>query len=269
MTGACPACGESRHASSLRLPASHIERCRRCGLGRTVPLPAEADGRECFAENAAYFEDAVVAPKDRWWHRFNAAPLEFLITAGAPAGAHLLDVGCNVGYLVAAATERGFRARGFDGSPAAVAVGRARFGVDVRCARLAPDAAEPVSEDVVVFNHVLEHLPDPGTALRAAADWLRPRGWLVIGVPNFASPLARVAGARWPGLVPEQHVWHFTPTALARLVRAAGFTAVRWRTCMLPYAPASLPDWSKWLVRRALEPLRLADNLIVIARRAA
>jgi hypothetical protein len=69
--------------------------------------------------------------------------------------------------------------------------------------------------------------------------------------------------------VPEQHVWHFTPTALARLVRAAGFTAVRWRTCMLPYAPASLPDWSKWLVRRALEPLRLADNLIVIARRAA
>lgn len=267
MSGACPACGESRHALSLRLPAAHIERCEGCGLGRTVPPPAEADGREHFAADPAYFRNAVAAPKDRWWHRFHVAPLDCLVAAGAPPGARLLDVGCNVGYLVAAATERGFRARGFDGSGAAVMVGRERLGVDVRCARLAADAVEPGSEDVVVFNHVLEHLPDPGAALRAAAGWLRPQGWLVIGVPNFASPLARAAGARWAGLVPDQHVWHFTPTALVRLVRAAGFTRVRRRTCMLTYAPHSVAEWSKWLMRRVLEPLGLADNLIVIARR--
>jgi 2-polyprenyl-3-methyl-5-hydroxy-6-metoxy-1,4-benzoquinol methylase len=269
MTGACPACGERRRAPSLRLGDSHIERCERCGLGRTVPPPSEADGRERFAGDAAYFRQALVSPKDRWWRRFNAAPLNFLVAAGAPSGAHLLDVGCNVGYLVAAAGERGFRARGFDGSAAAVAVGRERLGVDVRCARLTADAVEPVSQDVVVFNHVLEHLLDPGAALHAAAEWLRPQGWLLVGVPNFASPLARAAGARWAGLVPDQHVWHFTPSALAQLVRAAGFTTVRWRTCMLTYAPASLAQWSKWLARRVLEPLRLADNLIVIARRAA
>ena len=268
MTSICPACGGRRHALSLRLAASHIECCEGCGLGRTVPPPSQADGQECFAGDAAYFRQAVLSPKDRWWRRFNAAPLNFLVAAGAPSGAHLLDVGCNVGYLVAAAADRGFRARGFDGSAAAVAVGRARLGVDVRCARLTTDAVEPVSQDVVVFNHVLEHLPDPRAALDAAAEWLRPQGWLLIGVPNFASPLARRAGVRWAGLVPDQHVWHFTPAAVARLVRGAGFTAVRWRTCMLTYAPASLAQWSKWLARRVLEPLRLADNLIVVARRA-
>jgi SAM-dependent methyltransferase len=248
---------------------ARIERCRRCGLGRTVPAPAEADGREHFAADPGYFRDAVAAPKDRWWSRFQAAPLDMLAAAGAPVGARLLDVGCNVGYLVAAAAARGFRAHGLDGSAAAVAVGRERLGVDVRCARLHAGVVDEASEDVVVFNHVLEHLPDPGAALRAAAGWVRPDGWLVVGVPNFASPLARVAGTRWSGLVPEQHVWHFTPAALRRLVEASGFTAVRWRTRMLTYAPRSPGQWSKWLVRRALEPLRLADNLLLVARRPA
>jgi 2-polyprenyl-3-methyl-5-hydroxy-6-metoxy-1,4-benzoquinol methylase len=262
-------CGLTRYALVMRLPHARIERCRQCGLGRTVPAPAESDGREHFATDPAYFLDAVAQPKDRWWHRFQAAPLDLLTGAGAPRGARLLDVGCNVGYLVAAAAARGFRAHGFDGSAAAVAVGRERLGVDVRCARLDARAVAEASEDVVVFNHVLEHLPDPAAALRAAASWLRPEGWLVVGVPNFASPLARMAGARWAGLVPDQHVWHFTPTALRRLVRQAGFTRVRWRTCMLAYAPASLPQWSKWLLRRVLEPLRLADNLLLVARRPA
>lgn len=269
MSGACPACGLTTYALVLRLPGARVERCQGCGLGRTVPPPAEADGREHFAADPAYFRDALAEPKDRWWHRFQEAPLDMLVGAGAPPGARLLDVGCNVGYLVAAASARGFRAHGLDGSAAAVAVGRERLGVDVRCARLHARAVDEASEDVVVFNHVLEHLPDPGAALRAAAGWLRPNGWLLVGVPNFASPLARAAGARWAGLVPEQHVWHFTPTALRRLVRAAGFTRVRWRTCMLMYAPRSLPQWSRWLLRRALEPLRLADNLLLVARRPA
>jgi hypothetical protein len=69
--------------------------------------------------------------------------------------------------------------------------------------------------------------------------------------------------------VPEQHVWHFTPTALRRLVHASGFVRVRWRTRMLTYAPRSMGQWSKWLLRRALEPLRLADNLLLVARRRA
>ncbi len=269
MSSACPACGLTQFALALRLPRARVERCRRCGLGRPVPPPPEADGLEHFAADPVYFRDAVSAPKDRWWYRFQAAPLDILVGAGAPPGARLLDVGCNVGYLVAAATARGFSAHGVDGSAAAVAVGRERLGVDVRCARVDARAVDEASEDVVIFNHVLEHLPDPGAALRAAAGWLRPNGWLVVGVPNFASPLARAAGARWAGLVPEQHVWHFTPAALRRLVRAAGFTRVRWRTCMLTYAPRSLPQWSKWLLRRALEPLRLADNLLLVARRRA
>lgn len=264
----CPACGGTSHQLAFRVGPAEIRRCRGCGIGRTVPPPEESDGRERFAHDPAYFEDAVSQPKDRWWHRFSQAPLDLLAAAGAGPGLTLLDVGCNVGYLVAMARARGYAARGIDASPAAVAVGRARLGVDLVCSRLEAAAVPPESEDVVVLNHVVEHLAQPLHALGIVRGWIRPGGFVLVALPNFASPIARVAGPRWAGLVPGQHVWHFTPAALSRLVTSAGFTPVRRRTRMLVHAPASVGDWGKWIVRRGLEPLGLADNLLLLARRA-
>jgi SAM-dependent methyltransferase len=268
-TARCPACGGAAWVPALRLPASAILRCAGCGLGRTEPPPAEADGREQFADDPEYFRRALAEPKDRWWRRFNEAPLDALAAAGARPGLSLLDVGANVGYLVTAADARGYRARGLDGSLAAVAVGRAVLGAQLTCARIEDAAVPPASEDVVTLNHVLEHLPDPARTLRAACAWLRPGGFLVVGLPNFASPIARAAGARWDGLVPSQHIWHFTPLALTQLVTGTGFTGVRWRTRMLSFVPRGGAGWAKWLVRRVLETIGRADNLLLVARRPA
>ena len=91
----------------------------------------------------------------------------------------------------------------------------------------------------------------------------------MVSLPNFASPIARAAGARWDGLVPSQHIWHFTPLALTRLVTATGFTGVRWRTRMLSFVPRGRAGWAKWLVRRVLETIGRADNLLLVARRPA
>ena len=266
----CPACRSDAWTRALELPRAHVLRCQACGLGRTEPPPAEANGREHFVDDPAYFLRAVRQPKDRWWRRFNDAPLATLAAAGARPGLSLLDVGANVGYLVAAARDRGYRARGLDGSPAAVAAGRAAHDVDLVCARI-EDAGvvAPETEDVVVLNHVLEHLPEPAAVLRRVRDWLRPGGFLLIGVPNFASPIARRSAARWDGLVAEQHRWHFTPAALTALVAAAGFGAVRWRTSMLTFGPRGPLGWGKWLARRALEAVGRADNLLLVARRPA
>jgi SAM-dependent methyltransferase len=262
----CPACGPTSWAERLRLTGAVIVACAGCGLGRTVPAPAEGDGHEGFAADPAYFARALAEPKDRWWRRFNDAPLDLLAAAGAGPGRTLLDVGANVGYLVAAASRRGYRARGIDGSPAAVGAGRAALGVELACARLEHVVVAPGSEGVVVFNHVLEHLPDPVAALADARGWLVPGGFLLVGLPNFASPIARASGARWDGLVPSQHIWHFTPRALVGVVRAAGFAAIRWRTTMLRYVPEGVPGWGKWLARRVLEAAGRADNLLLVAR---
>ena len=230
-------------------------------------MPAGADGHEPFAGDPAYFRRALAQPKDRWWERFNRMPLDVLERAGTRPGMRLLDVGCNVGYFVALASTRGYRARGIDSSPAAVTAGRAALGVDLVCAQIATAPIEPESVDIVVLNHVLEHVPDPVQTIAAVRRWLVPAGWLLVSLPNFASPVARWAGPRWNGLVADQHVWHFTPRALRGVLARATMVCVASRTTMLVYVPARPVDWVKWSVRRALEPLGLADNLLVVARR--
>jgi SAM-dependent methyltransferase len=262
----CAACGGSRKTRALTGPDFEIWRCVDCGLGATLPPPMESDGRERWVDDERYFEEAWADPKDRWWRRFTQAPLDFLTAAGAGSGMRLLDVGCSLGYFVLAARARGYVATGFDGAPAAIAFARRALGLDLTCARLETASFPPASQDVVVMNHILEHLPDPRAALRHVSEWVVPGGFLVVTVPNFASPVARRSGTRWAGLIPSQHRWHFTPCALSRLVARAGFGEIRWRTRMLTYAPRRPAEWVKWGVRRALEPLGRADNLLLVAR---
>ncbi len=262
----CPCCRKGRWRESVATASATIWQCLGCGLGQTVPRPREADGRESFTENRDYFERAYEEPKDHWWHRFMDAPLVLLEAAGARPGMRLLDLGSNLGYLVAKARQRGFEASGVDGSSAAVAVGRERLGVDLLCSRIETAPIKPASQDIIVLNHVLEHVPEPAGLLKFAARWLKQGGLLLLALPNFASPIARMAGQQWAGLVPSQHMWHFTPGALSRLVTNAGLQPLRWTTRMLTYRPQGLFGWVKWSARWVLEHTGGADNLMLIAR---
>jgi 2-polyprenyl-3-methyl-5-hydroxy-6-metoxy-1,4-benzoquinol methylase len=263
----CPACHGTRFRRAFGVGAAEVWRCGGCGLGATVPPPQEADGCERFANDPVYFASAYAQPKDRWWNRFRNAPLDFLEAAPGLRGRRLLDLGCGLGYLVARAGERGFEAAGLDSSAAAVTFGHDQLGLRLACARIEDASLDPASRDIVVLNHVLEHLPDPGMAVRRAREWLRPGGWLLVGAPNFASPIARWSGQDWTGLVPSQHIWHLTPRALRHLTREAGFTRMLWTTRMLAFSPAHANDWIKWVGRRLMEPLRLADNLLLLTQR--
>jgi 2-polyprenyl-3-methyl-5-hydroxy-6-metoxy-1,4-benzoquinol methylase len=263
----CPACGSTDFVPHLQVSPAEIWRCTGCGLGVTIPHPAEANGQEAFRNDLSYFASAYEQRKDHWWHRFASAPFGLLTKVGAMPGQRLLDLGCNLGSFVQLAQARGFDASGLDASPAAVAFGRQHLGVNLACGRIESAVVEPGSLDIVVASHVLEHLPDPVALLRRAREWLRPSGWLLVSVPNFASPIARWSHERWAGLVPTQHIWHFTPQALRRLTAHAGFGSSLWTTRMLTYGPGSLAEWAKWGIRRLLEPLRLADNLLLATQR--
>ena len=138
-------------------------------------------------------------------------PLRALRRSGVGAPARVLDAGAGSGRLVAALAAEGYDAEGIDTAPR---------GENVRRAGLLEHSA--ADQDAVVMWHVLEHMPDPGAAVRRAAGWLRPGGVLLVAAPNLASLQARVAGRDWFHLDLPRHRTHFTPAGLRACMRGAG-----------------------------------------------
>lgn len=89
--------------------------------------------------------------------------------------------------------------------------------------------------DVIVFADVLEHLRDPVRALRQAAALLRPRGHMVISLPNIAhnGVVAALLRQSFPyretGLLDDTHIRFFARSNLPGLLGDAG---LRMSSCI-------------------------------------
>lgn len=77
--------------------------------------------------------------------------------------------------------------------------------------------------DLVIMDHLLEHVVDPVLTLRAAYSLLKSGGYLIGAAPNINS-LDRILFQRfWGGFHLPRHVWHFTPTTLSKMFEKTGF----------------------------------------------
>jgi SAM-dependent methyltransferase len=74
----------------------------------------------------------------------------------------------------------------------------------------------------IVFWHSLEHLPDSGPVMAAAAERLRPGGVVFVAVPDLGSPQARFFGDRWIHLDLPRHLVHLTTDSLIGVMEADG-----------------------------------------------
>lgn len=74
--------------------------------------------------------------------------------------------------------------------------------------------------NTVFCSQVIEHLPDPGTALTEFRRVLKRGGHLLIEFPNVNSKIDR-------GWDKEVHVQFFSPKSLSKLVKKCGFDVVR------------------------------------------
>jgi len=73
----------------------------------------------------------------------------------------------------------------------------------------------------------VEHVVDPHTLLRAAHRLLSPDGLLVIETQDIDSRFAQLLGPRWHHYKHEEHIYHFTPPTVRRLLGEADFEVQR------------------------------------------
>lgn len=201
-----------------------------------------------------------------WWdpkgemgplHALNPPRLRYIEQAcGGLKGKRALDVGCGGGILTESLAAKGATAMGIDMAEAALEVARqhaAKSGlkVEYRASPAESLAAEsPGAFDVVCCMEMLEHVPDPGSVVKACFDLVRPGGDVVFSTINrnpksFA--LAIVGAEYLMKLIPRgthDYAKFIRPSELSEWCREAGLDVVSIRG--LRYNPllksASLAD---------------------------
>ena len=138
----------------------------------------------------------------------------------------LLEIGVGSGSFLAYAQTRGFAPLGCDLSPAICRRVERNTGIRMHCGHL-ESLPDQQRSDVIVMNHVLEHVSDPKSLLKAARARLKPGGVLHLAVPNVAAWEARLAG--WNSYEPY-HLLYFTPRTLRATVEDVGFEILEVNT---------------------------------------
>jgi SAM-dependent methyltransferase len=145
-----------------------------------------------------------------------------------PAG-RVLEIGSSLGYMLVVLNAAGFEGEGIEPSEFAVNYARQR-GLKVTEGYFESGVYPKVSFDVVIANHVLEHIPDPAPFLIEIREVLKESGVFVVGLPNFGSVEAQLFKSRWRFLMPEQHYFQFDPSTLASVLTKNGFDILELKT---------------------------------------
>jgi SAM-dependent methyltransferase len=210
-----------------------IVRCQACGFAQPASLPAlpqffdrmydqrwsaEWVAREHHAAYKDRIFDEVLVQLERRLPRDRR---------------RLLDIGAHAGRFIARSRARGWDADGLELNPRTAAYAAAASGGRVHHGNL--DTWSPNGGyDVVTMTDVLEHIPDPRSALRRAHGLLEPGGWIAVKVPNAPMQRLKEHVRSWlrPGYQPALadnlvHVNHFGPASLCAALAREGFTGVQ------------------------------------------
>ena len=148
----------------------------------------------------------------------------------------LLEIGSGDGLFLVAANGAAIDAIGIDICEMSCERAGSRYGVEVLPGDLLrSNLPLKTHYDVVVMNHVLEHLLTPLDYLKRIHELLTPDGLLAIEIPQqFINPIDiayRTLGIRRHfSTYSLHHPYFYTPSSIRRLLAAAGFEVAHLRT---------------------------------------
>lgn len=207
-------------------------RCRSCNLVN-YDLQGGIDQKK--------YTDTFVDPSFHFHKQYKGQEKTFeFISRHIPQPGGLLDIGCGNGSLLLIARDHGWKVTGMELSNFyANELGR-RYGIKVITANFLDYFPSPEEKyDLVTLRHVLEHLPDPISAMQRISSLLREGGIALLEFPNIDGAEARfrrfLAKTRlhrrnykedyFPG-----HCHEFSEKPFRLLCDMTGFRVILWET---------------------------------------
>ena len=163
----------------------------------------------------------------RFLHKFGSGPFIpsslGMLCLPLKRNAKILDVGCGNGRELFLLRDCGFRSllgidpflpcEGYSFSDITIS----KMGLDGVCGKF----------DLIMFHHVLEHIPDQLETLICAKKLLSNQGQILIRIPLSDSEVAKTYGKDWVQLDAPRHFFLHTKKSLALLSAKAGLRVAK------------------------------------------
>lgn len=235
----CILCGRRDFSRAKLKTDLSLVQCDSCGL-----ISLDVPSRQKYAQDVQreFFEDERLPGWLEGKMARTQARRRLKEILSRKKSGKLLEVGPGFGDLLRLARECGFQCQGIEPSPTLGEIASSRSGVPVQCMRV-EDLKTDNRFDVIVFSHVLEHIPQVDMVLHRLRRLLNPGGILYIAVPNVDS-----WEAKFPGWISYQpyHLFYFSSVTLSGILDKSGFEMVECST----FEPFS--GWTNAIIRTCL-----------------
>jgi SAM-dependent methyltransferase len=227
----CPVCSGILSEPLGTKDSFEFFRCRDCGTASVVPLP------DIASVITGVYHSFVTTPfyLTKRAKKLRKARNRLARIESDPTGKTFLDIGCNVGFAVAAALESGMRAFGIDVDPVAVDIARATFNNEAfESCSIENYAARGGQVDILYISEVIEHVPNPQCFAAAMAKLMKPGGKLFLTTP--ASDHWRLPSrfTDWDEVKPPMHLVLYSQKGLRQLLERHGFGDFRFEWKLKP-----------------------------------
>jgi 2-polyprenyl-3-methyl-5-hydroxy-6-metoxy-1,4-benzoquinol methylase len=217
----CNLCG-SKYSSAIFIEDGiEILKCKECGLEYSGFIPERAFERK---DEPKKISDET---KNSRMHIYISVlkDLKLLIRSG-----RLLDVGCRTGNFLIESAKYGFNSTGVELSEEFASYARSQ-GLDVISGTLKHNEFLDKSFDAITYLAVFEHISAPSEELREVHRILKDEGLLVLEIPNFTFNIIKakisILFKIKPGLMPLNHLIHYSKDSIHRMLEKNGFQIER------------------------------------------
>ena len=219
-------------------------RCDDCGLIYQSELPTREEFRDAYTGGVLKtWKRRLFAPflrlnrtsgygpgiqRAREIFKFAQSKLQ---QARPAAEGKILDVGCNKGYILAAAIEQEFDPWGIEFVPELLVPFRNTYP-EYRSQVFSKKFSElrgvlqEASFDLITAIDVVEHFEDPVADMKYLRQLLRPTGRLIVQTPDAGCDTALSSGSNWGAMKPAEHLHLFDSTNFQRFATICGFSKV-------------------------------------------
>ena len=194
----------------------------------TFPQPSLAELPKYYvSENYISHTDSKRNLFEKAYHVIKGITLKRklnLINTVSEVGKKLLDIGCGTGDFLQIAERNHWTVSGVEPNAEARKFANAKsnnvFDVDELI------NFEEHSFDVITLWHVLEHLPNLEQQISIYNKLLKPKGTLIIAVPNYKSYDAHYYQHFWAAYDVPRHLTHFSQASISKLINGFGLKVV-------------------------------------------